>query len=260
MKLIELHDHPRFPAPLRDLVTDALEALWEFGNSYKPILPMLRAGIVPGGDDGSVVDLCSGGGGPWLSLAWQLESRGFRVRVRLTDKYPNADAFERARSRSMGLVEAVMEPVDARHVPRELGGFRTMFSSFHHFGPKDARAVLRDAVASGQGIGIFEVPSRELRTLLMVCLTPALVVALTPVMRPFRWARLFWTYVVPVVPFVIWYDGVVSCFRAYSEVELREMVEEMPEYRWETGEARTGMLAVTYVVGVPVGESGGRYV
>ncbi len=41
-ELFEIHDHPCFPAFLRDLVTDALQALWGFSNSYKPILPLLR--------------------------------------------------------------------------------------------------------------------------------------------------------------------------------------------------------------------------
>jgi len=49
MKLGEIHDHPRFPTFLRDLVTDALESLWAFGNTYRSILPKMEcaAQIVP---------------------------------------------------------------------------------------------------------------------------------------------------------------------------------------------------------------------
>jgi hypothetical protein len=41
-ELFEVHAHPWFPAFLRDLVRDALQALWNFSNSHKPILPLLR--------------------------------------------------------------------------------------------------------------------------------------------------------------------------------------------------------------------------
>jgi len=43
------------------------------------------------------------------------------------------------------------------NVPAELKGLRTMFTSFHHFLPEEARAVLQNAVDAGEGIGIFEI-------------------------------------------------------------------------------------------------------
>ena len=63
-ELFEIHDHSRFPTFLRDLVTDALQALWNFSNSYKPILPLLRNALDVVGTR-EILDLCSGGGGPW---------------------------------------------------------------------------------------------------------------------------------------------------------------------------------------------------
>lgn len=42
MELFEIQDHPLFLAFLRNLCTDALEALWSLSNSYKPILSRLH--------------------------------------------------------------------------------------------------------------------------------------------------------------------------------------------------------------------------
>jgi hypothetical protein len=296
IELIELHDHPRFPAPLRDLMTDALQALWRFGNCYGAILGELhgglaadrafgKGGLVAGSECGAgraeVLDLCSGGGGPWPRLAQELEREyGLAVRVCLTDKYPNLEgftaafteafaeastgAFAQTRRRSgdggaAGAVrlEFVAQPVDAMRVPQELAGFRTIFSSFHHFRPAEACAVLRGAMLARRGIGVFELARREAKTVLILCCTPLLVLLLTPAMRPFRWTRMFWTYVVPVVPLVIWVDGLVSCLRAYAPEELEEMVAQMgsePDaagYRWRLGEERRGLLPVTYLIGYP---------
>ena len=231
-----------------------------------------------------VLDLCSGGGGPWLRLSRQLLGvYRLPIRVCLTDKYPNREAFEKVHLRALTdhvpsvpippsandrptqlyQISSLPYPVDARRVPAKLSGFRTMFSSFHHFGTHEAQEILADAVTSRSGIAIFEVARRSPRTMLVLCFTPFLVLLITPFMRPFRWSRLFWTYLVPVVPFVIWYDGWVSCLRAYHLDELQEMIAplhgtdsnpdhpEASSYRWELGEERSGILPVTYLIGYP---------
>lgn len=250
--LREIHDNPHFPAHLRDMMTDALEAVWAFADTYKPILPILCAAMERAGSL-KILDLCSGGGGPLLRLGQDMEQdRSLPVRVQLTDKYPNRGAFQRAQA-DLHNVTGMKDPVDALHVPTEIEGFRTIFSSFHHFSPTETRQILAGAAASGSGIGIFEAARREPRTLLTIFVLPALVWMVTPRIRPFRWARIFWTYLVPVVPFVIWYDGLASCLRAYSHAELRAMTSDLAAegYCWSVGEARTGWLPITYLIGYP---------
>ncbi|MEZ5362682.1 MAG: hypothetical protein R2748_10195 [Bryobacterales bacterium] len=51
---------------------------------------------------------------------------------------------------------------------------------------------------------------------LPLVLVPLFVLLMTPFIRPFRWSRLFWTYVIPVLPLAIFWDGVVSYLRAYT--------------------------------------------
>jgi hypothetical protein len=82
------------------------------------------------------------------------------------------------------------------------------------------------------------------------------VLLVTPFIRPFRWSRLFWTYLVPVVPLVSLFDGLVSCLRTYSIQELRELTEDLGanNYRWNVGELKgKGPIPITYLIGFPVG-------
>jgi hypothetical protein len=76
---------------------------------------------------------------------------------------------------------------------------------------------------------------------------------LTPFMHPFRWSRLLWTYVIPVIPFLLWFDGIMSCLRSYSVPELEGLVAGLPrnDYEWKIGEERCGLvpIAVTYLIG-----------
>ena len=59
IELFEIHDHRWFPTFLRDQVTDALQALWDFSNSYEAIAPLLqKAG---GHGDAGEVDVLHAG-------------------------------------------------------------------------------------------------------------------------------------------------------------------------------------------------------
>ena len=143
--------------------------------------------------------------------------------------------------------------MDAAHVPGELSGFRTMFSAFHRLRPDQARAVLADAVARKEGIGLFECGDRSLLTLGGLLGTPVVVLLVMPFIGPFRWSRLFWTYVVPVLPLVLLFDVIVSWLRLYSEAELRELTAGLDGYQWEIGTVRITPLpnVITYLIGVP---------
>jgi hypothetical protein len=129
----EIHDQPWFPAFLRDLVTESLEAIWNANRTYSPIAARLREAVRRSGAE-RIVDLCSGGGGPWAGL-YDDVADGVGLAVWLTDFYPNALVLRR---NAGARISAWAESVDARHVPAELRGFRTIFSSFHHFDPDAA--------------------------------------------------------------------------------------------------------------------------
>ncbi|HEV8400912.1 MAG TPA: hypothetical protein VGQ18_13860 [Gemmatimonadales bacterium] len=240
LHIFEIHDYPWCPPSLRDALTDFLEFTINLGRSYAAIVPMLRDAIVRSGAT-SVLDLCSGAGGPWRTIGAEMP-----VPVLLSDKFPN-------RAATMGAVPFHPRAVDAAAVPADLPGFRTIFTAFHHFRPAEARAILADAVRQGQGIGVFEISRRAPIAIALIALTWFAVLVFVPFIRPFRWSRLLWTYLPPVLPLVGAFDGVVSCLRTYSPAELRELLHGLDTFAWQVGETRSpwSPLVVTYLVGVP---------
>lgn len=257
-QLLEIEDQPWCPAVLRDHVTAYLQFLIDLATPYAAVVPLLREALGHSGDK-RVLDLASGAGGPWLQLRHQLARRGCPVSVTLSDKYPNAVAATHLADSGQDGVRYFPEPIDAAHVPPELPGFRTIFSSFHHFPPAQARAVLQDAVEQNRGIAVFEALERSPLCLLLACLNGLLVFALTPFIRPFRWSRLLWTYLLPVIPFIVIVDGLASCLRAYTPAEMLELSRNMKgrNYRWQAGVARGGAwpLPVSYLIGYPEAEA-----
>ena len=207
LHVFELEDQPWLPAVVRDLATDYLHFLETKFSLHRPVVAILAEALQTTNYN-HVIDLCSGGAGPVPQLHAELATKGLTVRFTLTDRFPNVPAFERSATATLGAISFVADAVDARAVPAGLAGFRTMFNAFHHFREADAVAVLRDAARSGHPIGVFEIPDRRLSTLLpLMFLTPLLVAIATPFIRPFRWRRLLWTYLVPLVPLTCWWDG-----------------------------------------------------
>jgi hypothetical protein len=259
LHLFEFEDQPWCPALLRDAATDLLRFALNLGGHYRCVAPRLQAALKACGTH-QVVDLCSGGGGPWPSLLEALapgEAAG--VRLVLTDRFPNPATAAALEPLAPGRVSAWPGPVDARRLPEGLPGFRTLFTSFHHFRPEDARTILADAVAAGQGIGVFEVTQRRPLALLLMLASAPFGVLLAPFLPPWRPGKLLLLPLLPVVGFTALWDGLVSCLRTYSPEELRGLVASLPasDYRWEAGELHywggRSLTPVTYLIGTPPG-------
>lgn len=253
LHLFELEDQPWFPATIRDLATDYLHFMQSASSMPRAMLPFLEEALNASGAD-RIVDLCSGGSGPIPAIVKGLRDKGMPVTATLTDLYPSVRALQRAAAGSGGTIEYVTEPVDARAVPKDLPGLRTLFNGFHHFRLQDARAILQDAAIARQPIAVFELSRRSLTMILPILLTPIFVLLASPFMRPFKWKRLLWTYVIPLVPLTCFWDGIVSQLRAYTLRELREMAAAAGSMTWRAGEAplyhRNG-ARVTYLLGWP---------
>lgn len=252
LQLFELEDLTWFPHTIRDLATDYLHFMETRFALHKPVVPLLRAMLV-NSRTSSVVDLCSGGGGPVLAIYEALAAEEIHVHFTLTDKFPNTSAFQRLSSQYPSGIQYIARPVDATNVPLHLVGLRTMFNSFHHFVPRSARLVLENAVQARQPIGLFEIPERSLLMMVPFLFTPIFVALATLFIRPFRWTRLLWTYVIPLIPLTCWWDGLVSQWRAHTVEEMLNLTKGLDGFDWRA--ARVGIRGnpghLTYLLGVP---------
>jgi len=249
---------PWYPDTFRRVQVDYLQFVATRGSGPRRLVPLILKAMQQAGTT-EIVDLCSGGTGPWSKLQPQLAAAGYPATVTLTDKYPHPEAARRWAPASGSPIEYLAEPVDALDVPPHLTGMRTLFEGFHHFAPEQARAILQDAVEQKQAIGVFEITLKPPFGPLMLLLAPLTTVLsyflLTPFIKPRTPERFMWTYLLPVVPLTTSWDGVVSLLRVYSPRELEELAASVPcqGYRWEAGLASTGtpLFVHTYLLGYP---------
>lgn len=255
--LFEFEDQTWLPSRVRDGITDFLrDALVVGGRVYAPVVPLLDRVLKHAGTD-RIVDLCSGGSGPWIHLHADLAAAGISVRLILTDKFPNHAALEAAASAiDADRVRYEARSVEARAVPAELAGVRTLFTALHHFRPAEVAGILQDAYRRREGFAAFEFTERRVGAVLgTLVIAPMLVLTTTFRRRPDR-LRMVLTYLLPVIPIAVTWDAVVSNLRTYSVAELRSLVADLddPGYAWEAGvvpgEGRNP--PVTYLLGYPL--------
>lgn len=253
LHLFEFEDLRWLPKFFRGYITDLLTYQIANFGIYKAAVPKIAEVLDLTGQQ-ALIDLCSGSGGPSIGVVEELSSLLKKdVKLYLTDKFPNREFFTKIRSKS---VIPILESVDAQNVPLhlDLKGMRTLFTSFHHFKPKNAQKILQDSVDKQMPIGIFEITERKFSSLFTLIVAPVTCLIFSLFIRPRKFGRFFWTYLFPVVPILYTWDGIVSNLRTYSKKELIEMTDRIKlgkkSYNWETGELISRFhIKVNYLVG-----------
>ncbi len=128
VNLFEFTDMPWYPRAFRRIQTDHLQFVATRGAGHGNLVPLIKGALAAGGTT-EIVDLCSGGTGPWERLVGQLASTGIDVEVKLTDLYPDQAAATRPARGRAPAIEYLAEPVDAASVPAHLTGMRTLFEA-----------------------------------------------------------------------------------------------------------------------------------
>ncbi|TGD56714.1 hypothetical protein [Flavobacterium humi] len=250
--LFEFEDMNWFPAFLRNYITDFLQFLSNKTNMFQKGIPIIEKGLDKTGTS-LIVDLASGGGGGMLRINEELSKTNRIFKILLTDYYPNLAAFEYTKKKSSNFY-SIDTPVDARNVPENLKGLRTQFLSFHHFNPTDAQQILQNAVNAKSGIAIFEAQERSAASIVSMLFSPITVFIMTPFIRPFRLGRIVFTYLIPIVPLVVLWDGLVSSLRTYSVAEMKALVAKLDNadgFEWEIERVKSGPAYILYLLGYP---------
>lgn len=258
MKLrgFELEDLPWFPVTIRDSMTEYLRFLFNTFQLYKPVWPLLRE-VMKKTNNTTILDLCSGSGGAMEGIYENLKVTYRKdIKIVLSDLYPSLLIYKHLQYKTGGGISYMAMPVDACSVPLELEGFRTLFSGFHHFKPEKAKAILSNAIACRKEIGIFDGGNKSLWMILAIIIVhPLMLLFCTPIIKPFRWSRLLFTYLIPVIPFCTVWDGIVSIIRLYPPKEMEQLARQADlenDYTWVSGKVKNKYgMSIAYLIGMP---------
>lgn len=232
LHLFEFCDQPWFGGVFREGFMDCLN---QFNRVFRFYEGAARAfhnwsaqrGMLP------VLDLASGGGDHIeMLLRGALRENITLPQIVLSDLYPQTNHFRSLVARwGEKKVKFLGRPISALDTKDTEFRMRSCFSAFHHFDREQARLLIKDSLRNGDGLFIAEcLHSGWLAAILII-------LGIIPSMcAPFfseriSFSKVFFSTVLPIVPLIVVFDGLVSMLRLYSVPEIWELVPE--EYRNE---------------------------
>ena len=252
LQLFEWEDQSFFPHQIRDALTNYLYLVWTVGGFYRTTLPVLEH-TMHRCNRNHIYDLCSGGGGAWSHIVSALKERNVDIEVQLSDYYPNLKAFEALHKQSDGTIQFDAHSVNACTATLPTKAIVTLLLALHHFAPTDVEKILSNAVSQSSPIIIFEIQQRTVLDVLIMLIHLPICWIVMPFMKP-TWMQLLLTYIVPVIPLCIVWDGMVSAMRTYTPEELMAMAHKVDPtglFTWESGLSKHPLHSVSYFVGCP---------
>lgn len=257
IQLFEFEDFPWFPNFLRICLTRYIIAIHGLLGSRGQIAGLLDR-ILKRSPQPQILDLCSGAGGPMPGVLDILEKEHGHAGLRLTmsDLYPNTKAAAQINGDGNPQTRYLERSIDASDIPEEEKGLRTMICSLHHMEPATAKRILADAKDARQPFMAFEISDNSFPKAIWWTAIPInflMVFLFTPLVRPMSWQQLVFTYLIPLLPFFIAWDGAVSNARTYTLADMDLLLEglESEGYEWERGTLK-GKAKMNYLIGIPV--------
>jgi hypothetical protein len=246
----ELEDYPWFPDALR------LQQM-EFIGWTTSHMGVLNGAVTPyriWKPEGKIMDLCSGSGQPAI---WMHPKSGSGY-LELTDLHPS---FLKTFPEGYASANVVLrtQPLDVLGTERrwmnEASGF-TMYNAFHHFSAHQQKMIVSQLIQAEKPFFFVEILQPNLWSFLQILLTTTLgQFILGPFIRPFRWSRLLFTYLLPVNLLTITFDGLVSVFRSQSKEEYQRRISSLAteEYEIKIYNKQSAFgTQLTIIEGVPI--------
>ncbi|MEM8965607.1 MAG: hypothetical protein AAGE93_04255 [Bacteroidota bacterium] len=257
IQLFEFEDLPWFPHWVRKCMTRYIVAIHKLMDTPNTLAKLIDR-VLTQTDSHHILDLCSGSGGPMLKAAKILRSEYGHQKLSLTlsDLYPNQETAKQLANDSNPNTNYLTEPVDAANIGKTQPGLRTMICSMHHMPPNIARNILKDAQQAQQPICIYEISDNSVPKAIWWLAIPIsfiMVLFITPLVRPMTWQQLVFTYLIPILPLFIAWDGAVSNIRTYTLEDLDTLLDglESEQYHWEKTTIKGKGGPKLYLLGLP---------
>jgi hypothetical protein len=223
MHLFEFNDQPFLPESIRATIRDVCELCNSVFRSFNHVAARRALDEARKQNSHAIIELGAGTAPITRVLASLPESSGLTLVP--CDLIPDEEAYRDLQRRYPGLVQPVFEAVDfTRPHPWDRESVAVLVGTFHHIHPQDRPRTLAALSRSVDHVMVFE-PLRSTWLSMALTLFAQVPVLLLPVAychRPGRLRRVVWCWLVPVVPLIFLWDGLVSCIRQWSPERWRQ--------------------------------------
>jgi len=241
-QLFEFGDQAWLSGWMREGYLDCLSFIHRFYQPYYGLLPTIRQ-WAEHEKASAILDI---GSGSAEHIAVLLEaykkSRLTPPHFILSDLYPDIHTYEKLEKKyGKEVITYIEHPLSALNIQGTDVRHWSIFTTFHHFSPTDAHQLLQQLSLKGDGLCILELTQRSVfQAFLMLSGLP--VHLLVPFFsRTFGMKKMLFTTIIPIIPLMVAFDGVVSVLRSYTQDEIYNLMPpdshqtfnfEYKEVRW----------------------------
>ncbi|MGF2412920.1 hypothetical protein [Ferruginibacter sp.] len=214
----ELEDYSWFPQTLRRWQMEFIGSIAVWIKLYQPLAPVLQQ-IIKENKIIALQDLCSGSGIPAVYIHNALIPK---IPMLLTDKFPDTSFVNKP-----GIAYS-LHAVDVLEVATVQDTVYTMYNAFHHFSAAQQKELVQNMANKQATFLIAEILEPGLLNCIKIFFTTTFIQLLTaPLLQPFSFARLFFTYIVPVNLFTVTYDGIVSVLKSKTAKQYEQLLKNI---------------------------------
>ncbi len=216
--LKELEDYNWFPAILRRWQMEFIGTVANYTQLYKPLVPVIDEMIIENNIT-ALQDTCSGSGMPAVYIQQQL---AVCLPMQLTDKFPDKNF------KNTSQVMYSPYETDIVTMQPQQNILYTMFNAFHHFSAAQQKQIVQNFATHKTSFVIAEILEPGFINVVKIFLTGTVgQLLLAPFIKPFSFARLFFTYIVPVNLFTVTYDGIISVYKSKTVKQYEALLPDI---------------------------------
>lgn len=180
----------------------------------------------------TLVECCSGSGEVMKLIVSELKESEFQhVKFILSDLKPKTEFVEQINLDPLinQRFTYINEPVDAALIREDVDYPKIFVNSFHHFTVAQVETILKNNLERGNEIIILEYVRNTFLGYISMFVGAATIFLTLPFVVKTKDLPLMAlvTYVLPIFPMMVLWDGVVSCAHVYSGKQLSEIVKKI---------------------------------
>ncbi len=185
----------------------------------------------------SIIELGAGRAPVTAELVRHEDTAGLKLVA--CDLVPNQAAYRKLADAYPDRIFPIYTPVDLTQPQVVLNDSVLVLAGVMHHIPFELRpSVIQTLTQTNSQVAIFEPLLRTWLSMFLAALSffPALLLPVTFFARPGKIRRFLWCWIIPIVPYMFAWDGVVSCLRQWRVQEWQQAFAKLPvapsvEYR-----------------------------
>ncbi len=229
MRLFEFGDLDVIPDYYHVYLRNYLTFFYKLFGYYKLWVPAFSE-FIREVDSRKFMECCSGAGEALKLVASELDKKEFEdIEFLLSDIKPHPEFVKKINQSNDLSFRYIDKAIDVTKIEDDFNYPKIFINSFHHLSVEQVEKIFKVNFDQGNEIIVMEYVRNTLMGYLSMLMGPIIVFLTLPFVVRLKHLPLMaiFTYLIPLFPLMMLWDGCVSCLHEYSEKKLTQIVRRL---------------------------------